>query len=101
MASVEEFVCKRPVKPVKDWLEGGEKDGNCPPCLIKPLAEMYLGTLEEHGVKDQAKELQKAWDTGDALTIAETMDNIKSAVGDTIKNHLVKLDCMAQSHKDQ
>ena len=100
MSSVEEFVCQRSVKPVKEWLQGGETPDHCPPCLIKPLAEHYLGALEAAREQDQVQVLQKAWDTGDALTIAETLDKIKSEVGDNLKKSLVKLDCMAQSHKD-
>lgn len=97
----EEFVCKRQVLPVRNWMEGGEKDGNCPPCLIKPLAEMYLGVLEQASDNEHVDALQKAWGSNDALTIAETLDNIKAEVGDKLKKDLVLLDCMAQSHKDQ
>ena len=97
----EEFTCQRQVLPVRAWMEGGEKDGNCPPCLIKPLAEMYLGALEQASDKTHIDALQQAWGTNDALTIAETLDNIKAEVGDKLKKDLVLLDCMAQSYKDQ
>jgi len=96
----EAFTCKITIKPVLDWLQGGEVDGNCPPCLIKPLAEMYLGTLKQAKASGQVKALKKAWKSGDALTIAETLDTIKTEVGDNLRKNLVELDCMAQSHKD-
>ena len=96
----EDFVCNITIKPVLQWLKDGEKDGNCPPCLIKPLASAYLGAQEEVKEKKQIHTLKKAWNTGEALTIAETLDNIKDEVGDILKKNLVRLDCMAQSHKE-
>jgi len=96
----EAFTCNINVRPVVDWLQGGEVEGNCPPCLIKPLTEMYLGTLKEAKATAQVKSLKKAWKSGDALTIAETLDTIKTEVGDNLKKDLVTFDCMAQSHKD-
>jgi hypothetical protein len=96
----ETFTCKITVRPVSEWLEGGEVDGNCPPCLIKPLTEMYLGALKDGNDKEHVKTLKKAWKSGDALTIAETLDTIKAEVGDNLRKNLVELDCMAQSHKD-
>ncbi len=98
---VDNFVCKREVLPVRTWMEGGEKDGNCPPCLIKPLAELYLGKLEDVSDKEHIELLHNAWSTNEALTIADALDKIKSEVGDKLKKDLVLLDCMAQSHKDQ
>lgn len=99
--SEEAFTCKINVRPVYDWLKAGEKDGNCPPCLMKPLTGMYLSTLKEAKATDQVKSLKTAWKSGDALTIAKTLDTIKAEVGDNLRKNLVELDCMAQSHKDE
>lgn len=96
----EVFTCKITVRPVADWLQGGEVDGNCPPCLMKPLTGMYLNTLKEAKATNQVKTLKKAWKSGDALTIAKTLDTIKTEVGDNLRKNLVEFDCMAQSHKD-
>jgi hypothetical protein len=84
--------------PVLDWLQQPERPDHCPPCLITPLAENYLGALNKKAPEAAAK-LMSAWETGDALTIADTMDKIKVEVGDDLRNRLKSLDCQAQSFK--
>lgn len=93
----DDFTCNIQIKPVAEWLQQPETPDHCPPCLLTPLAEMYLGTLK--GDKKAAANLKRAWETGDALTIAGAMDKIKSEVGDDLRNRLKSLDCQAQSFR--
>lgn len=100
---IDGFKCTRQVKPVSEWVD--EQDGkSCHPCLVKPLVDYYLGTL--HGNKadpkagEMARNLEKAWESGDVLTITKELDNIKKVVGDTLREELVTLDCFAQSYEE-
>ena len=94
---IDDFSCARTVMPVVDWLKRGDEGKNCPPCLLHPLAEYYISTLEESGAKEQVVTLRKAWDSKDELTIAAAMDKIETEVGDDIRRNLIKLDCFGQS----
>jgi len=93
----DNFSCNINIKPLEEWLQQPEAPDHCPPCLITPLAEMYLDALK--GDKRAAASLKRAWETGDALTIAAAMDKIKGEVGDDLRNQLRSLDCQAQSFK--
>lgn len=83
---------------MKDYfiIEYGE-NGTCRPCQMHPLASMYLGELEKAGKKDDAEKLQKVYEGGDILTIAEELDNIKKRVGEELRQNLEELDCFTQS----
>ncbi len=95
--TIEGFNCEIKVKPMEEWVQIKDEDV-CPPCIITPLAQYYLATLQEKA-PEQAKALEKAWDTADILTIAQAMDNIKKEVGDNLKKELEGFDCFAQSFK--
>jgi hypothetical protein len=96
---LEGFTCKREVKPLETWMQEKE-DEFCHSCLTKPLASQYLGILEKGGASEQTTKLREAWGTADVLTIARTMDIIKTEVGDDLKKELVAIDCFAQSYKE-
>ena len=94
----EEHTCPNLVPNAK-WVQQAENPDNCPPCLLKPLAEFYLGLLEEEKLDDQVKKLTDAWATEDVLTIAKARDNIKEVVGEPLKKKLKGFDCSAQTIK--
>lgn len=97
--AIEGFTCRIKVIPVEEWVQQ-ENEERCNPCLIKPLAERYLGTLEDAKADKQINHLQDAWESGDVLTIARAMDKIKSEVGETLKQELIAADCFTQSYED-
>jgi hypothetical protein len=96
---MEDFVCKTPPKPVEQWIMQEETKEHCPPCLLQPLGDMYVGVLEEASAKEQIDSLKEAWKSKDALTIARALDRIKTEVGEPLKNKLLDLDCITQSFK--
>ncbi len=96
---MDDFVCKTPPKSIEEWIQQPETPEHCPPCLIQPLGDMYVGTLEEADAKDKVADLKKAWSSHDVLTIARAMDKIKTEVGEPLKNKLIDLDCMTQSFR--
>jgi hypothetical protein len=101
MNNDKEFKCMlSKVESIEDWINRGDKDGNCPPCLIKPLASYYVGVLEEARLQDKAENLKSVFEGGDILTIAQTMDKIRSEVESELKEKLRDFDCMAQSFKE-
>jgi hypothetical protein len=101
MTTEEKFKCSLShVASIEDWVNRGEQNGNCPPCLIKPLASYYVGVLEEAHLADKAESLKSVFEAGDILTIAQTMDKIKSEVESELKEKLKDFDCMAQSFKE-
>ena len=86
-----------------DWVQE-EDDKVCHPCLLKPLADYYLGVLKE-ATDPQAPEaissLEKVWDSTDVLTIAKELYRIKSVVGDNLRKDLEELDCFTQSFEGE
>jgi hypothetical protein len=95
---LEGFKCEKNVKSVTDWVQDKEAR-QCPVCVLRPTAEYYIGILQTHGLDEPIKKLEAAWETQNVLTIAETMDKIKSEVGDNLKKDLVIVDCFAQSYE--
>jgi hypothetical protein len=87
-------------KSLAEWIEQPEAPDHCPPCILKPLAESYLGTLEEAKATEQIAKLEEAWAGSDPLTIAKVMDNIKSEVGEPLRKDLEALDCQAQCFRE-
>ena len=96
---MDDFKCTITPKPVEQWIQQEETPEHCPPCLLQPLGDMYVGVLEEASAVDQIASLKEAWKSKDALTIARAMDKIKTEVGEPLKNKLIDLDCMTQSFK--
>jgi hypothetical protein len=97
---IEGFECQIKVRPIEDWVQDKETDKHCPPCLMKPLVEYYIGILGKGKASKQLNELEKAWEKAELLTIAKTMDKIKSEVGDDLKEELLAYDCYAQSFEE-
>lgn len=100
--AIDGFKCKSNIVPLKEWFatEFGP-DGECRPCRIRPLASLYLKTLETSGEKKSAEELEKTYEGGELLTIAEFMDTIKMRAGSKLRQDLEELDCFAESYKDE
>ena len=99
----EEFECKlSKVESLEEWFsqEFGP-EGECRPCLLAPLASLYLGVLEKEGATEEGEALSEAYDTGDILTIAKAMDTIKSRAKEDLRKELEDLDCLAQSYKEE
>jgi len=99
---IDGFSCPiEKIKSVEEWANGPETNENCPPCLMAPLASMYLQNLRTAKEDAIADKLEKVFEQGDLLTIARFLDNIKSDVGEPLRNDLRELDCFAQVHKQQ
>lgn len=100
--AIEDFTCTIKVKPITKWVEE-QDEKSCHPCLIKPLAGYYMGTLQENKsdpkAGEMAKKLEKAWESSDVLTIAQALDSIKTEVGDDLHKELMSLDCFAQTYQ--
>lgn len=96
---IEGFSCQRNVKPIEAWVQEDNPDV-CPPCIMQPLTSYYLGALEKAGAHEHARKLESAWNSGDLLTIAKTLDTIKDEVAAPLKKDLIELDCFAQSYKE-
>ena len=100
--AIEGFICPlSKIKSVEEWANGPETEENCPPCLMTPLATMYLGNLREANEDALADQLEKVFENGDLLTIAQFLDRIKSDVGEPLRKDLQELDCFAQVHKQE
>ena len=100
---MDDFKCPlEKVESLETWFskEFGP-GGECRPCRVAPLASLYLGVLEQHGEAEQAKSLTVAFDTGDIMTIAKTMDTIKVGAKDTVRKELEDLDCLAQTYQGE
>lgn len=90
------------LKPMELWLGEEDKEGaECHECLARPIAEYYLGALEQAKAEAQAKELEEAWATEDLIVIGKAMDKIKSEVAEPLKKRLLTYDCYAQTYKPE
>ena len=96
----EECHCDN-LKSMEDWLSEEDEGVQCHECILTPIAEYYLGALQEEKAELQEKQLVEAWGTLDLLTIGKTMDIIKSAVGEALKKRLINYDCYAQTYKPE
>ena len=96
----EECHCDN-LKPMEDWLSEEDEGEQCHECILSPIAEYYLGALQEEKAEPQIKQLNEAWKTEDLLTIGRAMDIIKSEVGESLKNRLITYDCYAQTYKPE
>ncbi len=86
-------------KPMADWLNEPEVDGECRPCVVANLFPEYQEALKEGGYDGIANELTQALEgEGDiVLDVAKVMDKAKGYVGEDTKERLKGLDCMAQN----
>jgi hypothetical protein len=97
---LEDFQCSLPqLQQLAKWFAARDPE-LCRPCVLRPLAQWYLNTLESAGDTAHAEELKQSFAGGDVLTVAKTMDKIKKSVGDNLRADLQNLDCFAQSFKD-
>ncbi len=95
----EECHCDN-LKPMEEWLGEEDVEGEqCHECILRPIAEYYLGALQEENAEVQAKKLEEAWEGADLLTIGAAMDKIKGEVGESLKKRLLNYDCYAQTYK--
>jgi hypothetical protein len=99
MDDFDSFVCPINPKPLSEWFkEDDEKI--CKPCKAQPLASLYLSVLNDAKEVQLAKNLSKAFESQDILTLTKEMDSIKDNVRGEVKKTLLKLDCMVQTLKE-
>jgi hypothetical protein len=99
---MEGFTCQlKELKSLEEWVQGQAKEGVCNPCLVHPIAEAYLGALEEAQDTESIKILKDAHKTSDVLTVVKTLDSIKDRVSGALRNDLLDIDCFAQSYEEQ
>lgn len=93
--------CNCELKPLEEWVQIEDPE-QCHSCLLPTLAGMYLGTLQDAGLQQEAERLKQVYESadGDVLTVARTMDSIRNGVGSETKLALEGLDCIAQTFKD-
>ncbi len=89
------------LKPMEKWLSEEDEGAQCHECILTPIADFYLGALQEANAESQIKQLKEAWVTADLLTIGKVMDKVKSEVGETLKKRLINFDCLAQTYKPE
>ncbi len=85
------------VEKMKPWVEGEKEGDDCRVCCLQPAASWYLSELEENGQTVHAEALKTVFEQGDPLTIAKTLDTIKSDVGTALREKLERFDCLCQS----
>ena len=100
MGEVEGFTCEIAIESMEKWIKG-EKEEDCRSCLLAPLSSWYVSLLEETGNNELANKMTSAFETGDALTIAQELDKIKLSVGIKLKPKLEEFDCLCQSHEQE
>ena len=99
---MEDFICPvSSIEHLQDYFEVEYgPDGECRPCRLKPLASLYVGALDKAGYEALSNRVQSAMESGDPLTAAKVLDNIKSGVDDSLRKELETLDCFVQTYKE-
>ena len=70
----------------------------CRPCALPVAVAWYAETLEEVGRTDLSAELNDVGETEAPLTVAETLDRIKTVVSDDVKQRLEEHDATTQAN---
>ena len=70
----------------------------CRPCALPITVQWYRDTLNEAGRGDLSSELVRIGETKAPLTVAETMDRIKTIVSDDVKQRLEEHDATTQAN---
>jgi len=83
------------------WIQEGDDNIECRPCLLPPLIQWYCEELQERGLNDLVDVIKKAVEIGDPLKIAKKFDAIKEVVSDELKERLKEFDCHAQFFKPE
>lgn len=70
----------------------------CRPCALPITLGWYTETLKDAGLEDLSKELRDKGENEAPLTVAESMDRIKSIVSDDVKQRLEEHDATTQAN---
>ncbi len=89
------------LKPMEEWLSEEDTEEQCHECILTPIADFYLGALNDAKAEPQIKQLNEAWATADLTLIGKAMDKIKNEVGESLKKRLINFDCIAQTYKPE
>lgn len=86
------------LKPMAEWLEEPEQEGDCKPCRLAVIVGDYQKTLEESGNKTLSGKIADAMSEKEdpILRVAQVMDEAKEAVDEKTREELLALDCLAQ-----
>jgi len=96
---MEETEVKTEVKPLAEWLQEEEKDGECRPCGIAVILGDYQKVLEAGGYPEFSQEIAEALSADEddpILQVAQVMDKAKEKVDDELRGFLLELDSLAQ-----
>lgn len=88
--------CGTSLELMTDWVKNGS-DEFCRPCILSPTVAWYIDELEDAGMHDKAKALEKMANDGDPLTICQELDKIKIETRGYLENILKGFDCQCQS----
>ena len=85
-------------KPLAEWLQEEEQDGECRPCAIAVILGDYQKVLVAGGHSELSEEIAEAIcaDEDPILKVAQAMDEAKEKVDDELRGILLELDSLAQ-----
>ena len=95
----ENSLCASTISMSK-WIQEGDKNEECRPCLLPPLIQWYKEELQEKGFEELSSKIKEATDSGDPVKIAEVFDAIKDKVPNELKERLKEFDCHIQLFKE-
>lgn len=95
--------CIVDLKPMKEWVEGQSKKGECRPCLLGPVVQWYKAELVDYDKLDLASKLEKMGEDKSLtpLQISEELDSIKATVEEPLRERLKEFDCAVQSYDEE
>ena len=89
------------VVPMEQWVrDTPETEQFCPPCLMGPLTQWYVETLQDSGETTLAQLVEKAANNTDLSPeqLAQTLDQVKTEAPEAVRAELLNLDCSVQTY---
>lgn len=91
------------VKPLAEWLQEPQAEGECKPCGLSAIVGYYQEQLQDSGYPELAEKITAAFE-GDGeediiLKVAQVMDEVKSQVPEEVRQELLEFDTLPQCQR--
>lgn len=87
-------------EPLEKWIQGGD-DTECRPCSLAFVAAWYRDLLNQHGLVQEAQDVERLGDSDDPIQVARALDTVKGRVPPEVQTKLREYDCAVQRREEK